>query len=92
MDFLLAGSPFESLTALREIGGAARPTRTLRRELFVGSATVPIIRRWGGLSPDFTSSRVGVCPGDSFEGFSRKGRRRNLDAVGLPAEEKLLFH
>jgi hypothetical protein len=36
-----AGMPFESLTALREIEGVARPTRTLETQALVGSATVP---------------------------------------------------
>jgi hypothetical protein len=38
---LVAGTPFESLTALSEIEGVARPTLTSRTEGFVGSATAP---------------------------------------------------
>jgi len=41
MHLVLAGTPFESLTALREIEGVARLTATLKTESFVGSATVP---------------------------------------------------
>jgi len=41
MDSLQAGTPFESLTALREIEGVARPTITFKTFCFVGSATVP---------------------------------------------------
>ena len=41
MDSLQAGTPFESLTALREIEGVARPTTTFKTFCFVGSATVP---------------------------------------------------
>jgi len=41
MHVALAGTPFESLTALREIEGVARPTATLKTERFVGSATAP---------------------------------------------------
>jgi hypothetical protein len=41
MHLVLAGTPFESLTALREIEGVARRTATLKTESFVGSATVP---------------------------------------------------
>jgi hypothetical protein len=45
MPLLLAGTPFESLTALREIEGVARPRATLKTESFVGSATVPTNKR-----------------------------------------------
>ena len=41
MHLALAGTPFESLTAQREIEGVARPTATLKTERFVGSATAP---------------------------------------------------
>ena len=47
---LLAGTPFESLTALREIEGVARPTATLKAEGFVGSATAPT-KKTVGLFP-----------------------------------------
>jgi hypothetical protein len=37
----VAGTPFESLTALREIEGVARPTATLKAKGSVGPATEP---------------------------------------------------
>jgi hypothetical protein len=46
---VLAGTPFESLTALREIEGVARPTAVLETRGFVGSATAPTRRRIGVL-------------------------------------------
>jgi hypothetical protein len=39
MNSRLARTPFESLTALREIEGVVRPTVTVRTWHFVGSAT-----------------------------------------------------
>ena len=58
MDSLQAGTPFESLTALREIEGVARPTTTFKTFCFVGSATVPTKKvgmAFSWLGPDHTS-------------------------------------
>jgi hypothetical protein len=56
MDPVLAGTPFESLTALREIEGVARPTAILEKEPLVGSATAPTKKTIGGFHLIFSQT------------------------------------
>ena len=62
---LLAGTPFESLTALREIEGVARPTVTLKTGCVVGSATALTkmsLRCFPRLFPRVSGSKETVPP------------------------------